>query len=157
VWDAGARGAFTGLSLAHGRGHLYRAVLEGVAVSFRHCAEVARERGLVFHEVVAVNGGARSRLWRQILCDALGVDLLYVPDHPGAPAGAAILAEIGCGGLPGVEVSKDWRGRVLRHRPDDETGGVYERLLAARKQLYPAVRSGIRIGTDDDQPMVSKV
>ena len=41
--------------------------------------------------------------------------------------------------------------------PDDETGGVYERLLAARKQLYLAVRSGIRIGTDDDQPMVNKV
>ena len=89
VWDASARGAFTGLSLAHGRGHLYRAVLEAVAVSLRHAAEIAREGGLHFREVVAVNGGARSALWRQILCDALSVDLLYVPDHPGAPAGAA--------------------------------------------------------------------
>ena len=43
-WDAGARGAFVGLSLVHGRGHLYRAVLEGVAVSFRHCAEIAAEK-----------------------------------------------------------------------------------------------------------------
>jgi len=141
VWDAGARGAFVGLSLAHGRGHLYRAVLEGVAVSFRHCAEIARERGLVFHEVVAVNGGARSSLWRQILADALGVDLLYVPDHPGAPAGAAILAGIGTGALPGVETAKRWRPPMLRHRPDDGAGDVYDRLLTARKQLYPALRA----------------
>ena len=85
VWDAGACGAFVGLSLVHGRGHLYRAVLEGVAVSFRHCAEIAAEKGLRLREVIAVNGGARSAVWRQILCDALGVPLLYVPDGAGAP------------------------------------------------------------------------
>jgi xylulokinase len=139
VWDAAARGAFTGLSLAHRRGHLYRAVLEAVAVSFRHCAEIAREGGLGFREVVAVNGGARSALWRQILCDALGVDLLYIPDHPGAPAGAAILAGIGTGFLPGVEAAKAWRMRVVRHSPDRSADPVYARLLGERKRFYPAL------------------
>jgi xylulokinase len=139
VWDAGARGAFVGLSLAHRRGHLYRAVLEAVAVSFRHCAEIAREHGLAFGEVVAVNGGARSAVWRQILCDALGVDLLYAPEHPGAPAGAAILAGIGAGLLPGVEAAKRWRPQVRRHAPDARAGAVYAGLLSERKRLYPAL------------------
>jgi len=149
VWDAGARGAFVGLSLAHGRGHLYRAVLEAVAVSFRHCAEVGGERGLAFHEVVAVNGGARSRLWRQILADALGVDLLYLPDHPGAPAGAAILAGIGTGVLSGVDAAKRWRPPVMRHVPDEAAGAVYRRLLSARKELYAALRVHERIASPD--------
>src|SRR5258706_405973 len=72
VWDPGACGAFVGLSLVHGRGHLYRAVLEGVAVSFRHCAEIAAEKGLALREGIAGNGGARSAGWRQSPRDALG-------------------------------------------------------------------------------------
>lgn len=140
VWDAGARGAFVGLSLAHRRGHLYRAVLEAVAVSFRHAAEIARQGGLVLREVVAVNGGARSALWRQILCDALGVDLLYLPDHAGAPAGAAILAGVGAGALPGVHAARSWRRAARRHRPQAEAGAVYAELLARRLALYPALR-----------------
>lgn len=141
VWDAGARGAYVGLSLAHGRGHLYRAVLEGIAVSFRHCLEVARESGLELREVIAVNGGARSALWRQILCDALGVPLSYLPESPGAPAGAAILAGIGAGVLPGVETAKAWRGATVGHVPEAAATAVYAGLLAERIKLYPALRA----------------
>jgi xylulokinase len=140
VWDAGARGIFAGLTLAHGRGHLYRSVLEAVAVSFRHCAEVAREGGLVLHEVIAVNGGARSALWRQILADALGAELRYVPASPGAPAGAALLAGLGTGVLAGIEAAKRWRGPLVRHVPDASRTAVYARLLASRRELYAAVR-----------------
>ncbi len=140
VWDAGARGAFVGLSLSHGRGHLYRAVLEGIAVSFRHCAEVARERGLALREVIAVNGGARSLLWRQILADALGVPLRYVPDSAGASAGAALLAGIGAGTLSGVDAAKRWRGALIEHRPEAARTATYAELLARRAQLYPALR-----------------
>jgi xylulokinase len=140
VWDAGARGAFVGLSLVHGRGHLYRAVLEAVAVSFRHCAEIAAEKGLRLTEVIAVNGGARSGLWRQILCDALGVPLHYVPDGGGAPTGGALLAGIAVGLLPGVETARRWRGALVRHAPDATRTAIYDDLLTARRALYPALR-----------------
>jgi xylulokinase len=140
VWDAGARGAFVGLSLVHGRGHLYRAVLEAVAVSFRHCAEIAAEKGLRLQEVITVNGGARSAVWRQILCDALGVPLHYVPAGGGAPAGGALLAGLAVGLLPGVEAARRWRGALVRHAPDAARTATYAALLAARRELYPAVR-----------------
>ncbi len=140
VWDAGARGAFVGLSLVHGRGHLYRAVLEGVAVSLRHCAEIAAEKGLRLREVIAVNGGARSAVWRQILCDALGVPLLYVLDGAGAPAGGALLAGIAVGLVDGVETARRWRSALVRHSPDAERTATYAALLAERRELYPAVR-----------------
>jgi len=140
LWDAGARGAFVGLSLAHGRGHLYRAVLEGIALSLRHSLEVLRERGARLDEVVAVNGGARSALWRQILCDALGAPLTYLPDGTGAPAGAALLAGLGVGALADVTAAKAWRGRLVRHTPDPGRGAVYTAMLAERLALYPALR-----------------
>jgi xylulokinase len=140
VWDAGARGAFVGLSLVHGRGHLYRAVLEAVAVSFRHCAEIATEKGVRLREVIAVNGGARSAVWRQILCDALGVPLHYVPEGAGAPAGGALLAGIAVGLVDGVAVARRWRPALVRHVPDAGRTDTYAALLAARRALYPAVR-----------------
>ena len=140
LWDASARGAFVGLSLAHGRGHLYRAVLEGVALSLRHSFEVLRERGTTLDEVVAVNGGARSAVWRQILCDALGAPLAYLPDGLGAPAGAALLAGLGVGAVSAVSAAKAWRGRLVRHVPDPARHEMYTAMLAERLTLYPALR-----------------
>ena len=140
VWDAAARGAFAGLTLAHGRAHLFRAALEGVAVSFRHCLAVAREAGAVVEEIVAVDGGARSSLWRRILCDALGVPLSSAPDSPGAPAGAALLAGIGAGVLDGPSAAKRWRGPLERLVPDPAAEDLYARLLAERVELYERLR-----------------
>lgn len=139
-WDADARGTFLGLTLAHGRGHLYRAVLEGIAVSFRHCANVVRGSGVTLREVIVVDGGARSALWRQIIADALGVPLFYLPDAAGAPAGAAVLAGLGSGALAGVETARRWRGPLVRHAPDPARTATYERMLARRTELYPALR-----------------
>jgi sugar (pentulose or hexulose) kinase len=99
-----------------------------------------RERKLELGEVVAVNGGARSALWRQILCDALGAPLAYVPDAPGAPAGAALLAGLGVGAVAGVDAAKAWRGPVQRHAPDGARTAVYEAMVAERIELYHALR-----------------
>jgi xylulokinase len=139
-WDGGARGAFLGLSLAHRRGHLYRAVLEGIAVSFRHCADVVRDSGVTLREIIAVDGGARSALFRQIMADALGVPLLYLPDAAGAPAGAAVLAGLGSGALASPQIARRWRGPLLRHTPEPARTATYARMLAARKDTYPALR-----------------
>jgi len=140
VWDAAARGAFVGLTLAHGRAHLHRAALEGVAVSFRHCLEVMREGGNPVREVIAVDGGARSALWRQILCDALGVPLAHLADDRGAPAGAAILAGMGVGVLDGAAAARRWRGPLERHAPDPTRAATYAGLLAERLDLYERLR-----------------
>jgi xylulokinase len=99
IWNVAARGVFFGLDLSHGRGHLYRAVLEAIALSFRHCQEIVGEHGVALAEVIAANGGGKSALFRQILCDALGVPLAYVPSGGGTLAGAAVLAGLGVGTL----------------------------------------------------------
>jgi xylulokinase len=138
IWDEGARGVFFGIDLTHRRGHLYRALLEGVALGFRHCLAVAEERGARFDEVVAANGAGRSALLRQTLADALGLPLTWIDagDGGGTLAGAALIAGIGAGLLTGPEVARSWRGAAVRHQPDPR---AHERLcdvFSRRIALY---------------------
>jgi xylulokinase len=141
IWDVRARGVFAGLDLSHERGDMWRALLEGIALSFRHCAEVVRETGIALTEVVASNGGGKSALFRQILCDVLGVPLAYLPHGGGTVAGAAILAGIGAGVLADASASRAWRGESIRHEPDATAHARYEEIFGARLALSDRVRS----------------
>jgi xylulokinase len=90
-FDALLRAAFLGLSSAHGREHLARAVLEGVCMSLRDCRDVMREVGFDIRRPFLAGGGMSSELWRSILTSALGVPgVLASPQGPAV--GAAILA-----------------------------------------------------------------
>jgi len=100
--DPDLRGAFLGLHLGHTRGDMYRAILEAIAYGFRQHAEIFAERGVRLRDTARVsNGGSTSRVWKQILADALGVPLEPVVGHPGAAYGAALAAAVGVGLLPG--------------------------------------------------------
>jgi xylulokinase len=145
VWDESARGVFFGIDLTHRRGHLYRALLEGVALGFRHCLAVVEERGARFEEVVAANGAGQSALLRQTLADALGLPLTWrnAGDGGGTLAGAALLAGIGAGLLTGPEVARSWRGPAIRHEPDPR---AHERLcdvFSRRVALYALLRRAV--------------
>ncbi len=142
IWDVDARGAFAGLDLSHDRGDLWRALLEGIALSFVHCAAIVRERGVRLDEVIAANGGGKSALFRQILCDALGAPLTYVPHGGGTVAGAAILAGIGAGVLADAGASRAWRGASVRHEPNAAAHARYEEMFRARTALYDRMRPG---------------
>ncbi|MFO0738027.1 MAG: FGGY family carbohydrate kinase [Labilithrix sp.] len=141
IWDTEARGTFTGLGLNHGRAHLWRALLEGIALSFVDCQEVLESDGGVrLREVTAANGGGKSALFRQILCDALGVPLEYTPVSGGTVAGAAMLAALGIGALASVADAKKWRGEVIRHTPSAEAHARYRALLPVRRALYESLK-----------------
>jgi len=106
--DPDLRGAFLGLHLGHSRGDMYRAILEAIAYGFRRHAGIFAERGIRLGETARVsNGGSRSRVWKQILADALGVVLEPVVDHPGAALGAALAAAVGGGLLADWAVAGD--------------------------------------------------
>jgi xylulokinase len=96
IWDPHARGVFIGLSTSHTRGHLYRAVLEGVAFAFRQMMEIISNTGTPIKEIIAINGGARSSLWRQIFADILQVPIRWRPTSGGTSLGAAFLAAQSC-------------------------------------------------------------
>jgi xylulokinase len=140
IWDVTARGAYVGLGLSHGRGHLWRALLEGVALGFVDCQAVLEDGGVSLREVVAANGGGKSALFRQILCDALGVPLAYASKGGGTVAGAAILAALGAGVLGKAEDARAWRGELVMHEPDLSAHARYRELLELRRAAYAGLK-----------------
>jgi len=143
--DPFARGAFVGLTLRHTRAHLVRAVLEGVAFGLRDALEIIRGMGVAVAEVRASGGGARSPLWRQILADVLGVEVVTVTTTEGAAYGAALLAGVGAGLFASVEAACQTAvARTGRTVPDGERVERYEALYRAYAALYPALRASAR-------------
>ncbi len=141
IWDVHARGSYVGLGLHHARGHLWRALLEGIALGFVDCQAVIEENaGVTLREVIAANGGGKSALFRQILCDALGVPLAYTAKGGGTVAGAAILAGLGSGALGSAADARAWRGEQIRHEPDADAHRRYRELLSIRRDAYAGLR-----------------
>jgi xylulokinase len=143
VWDERARGVIAGIDVTHGRGHVLRALLDGIALGFRHCMAVLHEHGCGFDHAVATDGGARSPLLRQTLSDALGVPVTWSARGGGTLAGAAILAGLGCGAIASAQETTRgaWRTEDARHEPDPRSHERLEAVFARRIALYDAVRT----------------
>lgn len=137
LFDADARGVIAGLTLAHSRGHLYRAVLEGIACGVRHNLEAMREAGGVARRLVAVGGGTQGGLWTQIVSDILQQPQ-EIPRHTvGACLGDALLAGQAAG-LVGAD--HGWNPVQGVVEPDPCARDIYERLYGNYRSLYPATR-----------------
>ena len=137
--DPHARGAFVGLRLDHGRGHLFRALLEATAFGFRHHFDVFSELGRTPARVRVTNGGARSRLWKQVVADVTGRPLGVVRGQAGSELGAAFTAGIGVGALAAWEEIDRYveAGEVVE--PSVGAAAVYEPLYAAYRGLHGAL------------------
>jgi xylulokinase len=140
--DPLARGAWVGLTARHGRPHLTRAVLEGVAYGLRDSFTLIRSAGLgEISQVRVSGGGARSPLWRQILADVLGAELVTVNTTEGAAYGAALLAGVGVGVWSGVDEACQATIRVNDHTvPQASAGQMYDTIYPIYQALYPALR-----------------
>ena len=141
--DPTARGAFVGLTVRHERAHMTRAVLEGVAFGLRDSFELMQQAGLSSIDQVRISGGgARSALWRQILADVLGVELVTVNTTEGAAYGAALLAGVGAGQWEDVEAACDATVTVTgKTTVDEATSTRYAKPYQSFRDLYPALKS----------------
>jgi xylulokinase len=141
--DPLARGAWIGLTTRHGRGHLTRALLEGVAFGLKDSFTLIREAGLgEIRQVRASGGGTKSALWRQILASALETELVTVNTTEGAAYGAALLAAVGAGAWPDVPSACTEAVKITgRVQPLEAQVEPYRRAYPVYRQLYPALRS----------------
>lgn len=93
IWDEKARGAFLGLSTDHDSRHLTRAVMEGVAMSVRHCLEEAQAAcGRLPEEVRILGGAGRADVWNQIRADITGIPYVTLACPESGALGVAMLA-----------------------------------------------------------------
>ena len=152
IWDPQARGVFFGLSATHQRGHLYRAVLEGVAYAFRQIMEITGDAGRPISEVVFINGGARNPLWRQIFADVLGVTVRWLPNSGGTTLGGAYLAALGCGDVSGFAQIQSWLEPPVDTRPNPDCNEMYARQYSIYRELYPRLKDSFSALTAESDP-----
>jgi xylulokinase len=139
--DPAARGAFTGLSLRHDRGALWRAMLEGVAYGLRDSLELLRALGVSAAVGRVSGGGARSALWLRIVASVLDLPLEPTESEDGSAFGAALLAGVKAGVFADAA---DAAARCVRVRdriePDPDWSAVYAEGYERYRALYPALR-----------------
>lgn len=141
--DPLARGAFVGLTVRHNEPHLTRAVLEGVGFGLRDSFELIKGVGVRAIEQVRISGGgARSPLWRQILADILGTELVTVNTTEGAAYGAALLAGVGAGLWPDVDTACAELIHITGNtRPDPTAAARYAAIYDEYRALYPTLKA----------------
>jgi xylulokinase len=138
--DPNARAALVGLAASHGRGHIVRAILEGVAFSLRDTLSIFSELDIPVGSVRLGGGGSRSPLWRQIQADVYGQPVDTTADE-GAAYGAAILAGVGIGLWPTVDAACDALVRgVTVTKPQPEVVTAMNDRYHAYSRIYPALR-----------------
>lgn len=139
--DSLARGTFVGLSAHHTRGHLARAIMEGVAFSLRQAVEISRGLGAAADTMIAAGGGGESDIWRGIQADVYGLPLQRTLSTEQASLGAALTGGVGAGVYRSLSEACE---RVVRYgaitEPDAARQAFYEDVYAQYLELYPRLR-----------------
>ncbi len=139
--DPNARAALVGLAATHTRGHVVRAILEGVAFSLRDTFTIFGELKLPVTSMRLGGGGARGGLWRQVQADVYGMPVDIVEAEEGPAYGAALLAGVGAGVWKSVDAACEAAVRVATSvKPDAESVSVMNQQYAAYQRMYPALR-----------------
>lgn len=136
------RGSFTGISSSHTKGNFVRSVMEGVAFSLKDCLLYLQERGYQVPDTAAIiGGGAKSKLWRQITADVLGIKLL-VMENSDSSFGAAMCAGVAVGLFPSLQAAVNKCCKTLDIvLPDNKNFAQYEKIYARYKKIAAFLES----------------
>jgi xylulokinase len=139
-WNPHARGAFVGLTMAHGRAEMARAVLEGVAFNLRIILDAFRQQAAPIASLRLIGGGAKSALWRQILADVFNLPILRPRLLVEATSlGAAIAGGIGVSLYPDYSIAEQLVQVEAGEEPRPESAARYEELYQVFKRTYDSL------------------
>lgn len=153
-WSTLARGAYVGLTRAHRREHLVRAALEGVCQQLALVLASLRDAGQEVREIRATGGFARSELWRQLLCDALGQDVGFPEGHQGSGFGAALLGMEALGVIASFDRAAELIAVEETRTPDPAARDMYASMLPVFDALYDALGPAFAALRDLPQPAI---
>jgi xylulokinase len=138
-WDSNLRASFTGVSISSTRGDFARALMEGVAFSLRDCYRTLEEMRLPVKRIFLIGGGARSRLWGEIVANVFNCSVA-VPTPGDASFGACLLAGVGIGLFPDVRAAVAKCLHVDRRIDPDPAAAVkYDHLFTCYRRIHDAL------------------
>lgn len=136
-WNDKAKGTFMGLTLNHNRGDMLRSVMEGVGYNLDIILNTFRKSGSNIDNLLLIGGGARNKIWQQILADILGVSV-YVPNYleEATSMGAAITAGVGIGAFENFDVADKFIKITEENRPNKENNDKYDDMKKLFEETY---------------------
>jgi xylulokinase len=145
--DPDARACFVGLTLAHTRGHMVRAIMEGVSYAMRDSLSIIQELNVPVRQIRASGGGSKSPLWRQIQADVFGQKVATINAEEGPAYGVALLAAVGAGAFKNVEeacaatirVVKETAPNKAAKKHHDAAFPIYQDLYRSLKQDFKKI------------------
>lgn len=143
--DPDARGAFVGLTLKHTRGHIARAIMEGVAFAMRDSLALIQGLGVPVKQIRASGGGSKSLLWRQIQADVFGQKACTINAEQGPAFGVALLAAVGAGAFKNVEEACAATIEVVEETAvDAKAKKVYDATFPIYQDLYRSLKADFK-------------
>ncbi len=143
--DPDARGSFVGLTLAHTRGHLARAIMEGVTYSMRDSLAIFDGLKVPVRQIRASGGGSRSPLWRQIQADVFGRKVVTINTEEGPAYGVALLAAVGAGAFKNIREACRATIRVVQQtKPNPAARKFHDRAFPIYQQLYRSLKADFK-------------
>lgn len=143
--DPDARACFVGLTLKHGRGHMARAIMEGVGYAMRDSLAIIKEMGVPVKQIRASGGGSKSPLWRQIQADVFGQKVVTINAEQGPAYGVALLAAVGAGAYKNVEEACGATIKVVSETPADKRNiKTYDQSFPIFQQLYRSLKNDFK-------------
>jgi len=138
-WNPDAKAAFLGMTLGHRREDMARSVLEGVSMNLSIILDIFRKQ-LRIDEITVIGGGAKGEIWRRIMADIYGADVV-MPDYleEATSIGAAIIGGVGAGIFPNFDVVDHFLHERSRVRPDPANAKVYDRAKLLFEKCYRAL------------------
>jgi xylulokinase len=138
--DAHARGALIGLTLAHGRPEIARAVLEGISLACYNAFTVLQSLGALPSRILLAGGGAASLFWRQLLADLFGRPLFPLATGAQSALGAALLAGAGSSHFELLPAASSWARTAAPIQPNLDHHAAYQELLPRFRDAYHQTR-----------------
>jgi len=139
--DAKVRGAFIGVSARHTKAHFARAVMEGVTYALRDSLEIMKELGITPTEVRITGGGAKSKVWQQMMADIFKVEVKTIQADEGPAFGAAIIAAVGGKIFDSFdEATKEFVKLGKSIEPIPKNSEIYDELYDIYRSLYKPLK-----------------
>jgi xylulokinase len=143
--DPDARACFIGLTLAHTRGHMVRAIMEGVSYAMRDSLAIIQELGVPVREIRASGGGSKNPFWRQIQADVFGQKVVTLNAEEGPAYGVALLAAVGAGAFKNVEEACAATMRVVKETsPNNQAKKYHDQAFPIYQGLYRALKDDFK-------------
>ncbi|NLK22143.1 MAG: xylulokinase [Epulopiscium sp.] len=147
--DPNAKGTFLGLSMTSTRGDMTRAVLEGVAFGLRDSLEILKDIKVNISQIIAIGGGSKSPLWKQILADIFGQTIEEINTNQGGALGAAILAGVGAGEFKTIEEACTKFIKVVGSvKPIDENVKRYNKIHKIYTKAYESLKDWFELSAN---------